>query len=286
MAGICWLASYPKSGNTWLRAFLANLFSGPKPAEHPVRLNDLSKFCIADDFYDDYARLAEPTADQLSEPELLRLRPRVHERFAAASPQTVFVKTHNAAIAVGGVPLITPAATAGAIYVVRNPLDVAVSYANHFQISIKQAVTKLCETSNSLPPSDGLMRRYLGSWSGHVRSWTGAPGLRLHLVRYEDMSAAPLETFEEIVRFLGLPEEPARLEQALKFSSFTELKHQETSQGFKEARPDGKAKFFREGKAGAWRDALSKSQIERLIEAHGQTMTELGYLNVAGEPRV
>ena len=75
MAGICWLASYPKSGNTWLRAFLANLFSGPEPAEHPVPINDLSKFCIADDFYGDYARCAENTADRLSEAELLRLRP-------------------------------------------------------------------------------------------------------------------------------------------------------------------------------------------------------------------
>lgn len=286
MAGICWLASYPKSGNTWLRAFLANLFSGPEPAERPVAINDLSKFCIADDFYGDYARCAESTADQLSEPELLRLRPRVHERFAAASAQTVFVKSHNAAIAIGGVPLITPAATTGAIYVARNPLDIAVSYASHFQISLEQAVAKLCDPSNSLPPSDGLMRRYLGSWSGHVRSWTRAPGLRLHLVRYEDMSATPLETFEGIVRYLGLPEARARLERAMAFSSFAELERQETSQGFEEARPDRKVRFFRQGQVGTWRQALSEAQVQRLIEAHREVMLELGYLDRVGELKV
>lgn len=286
MAGICWLASYPKSGNTWLRAFLANLFSGPEPAARPVPINDLSKFCIADDFYGDYARCAETTADRLSEAELLRLRPRVHERFAAASAQTVFVKSHNAAIAIDGVPLITPAATAGAIYVARNPLDVAVAFASHFQISLEQTVTKLCDPSNSLPPSDGLMRRYLESWSGHVRSWTRAPGLRLHLVRYEDMSANPLETFAGIVRFLGLPEERARLERAIAFSSFAELRKQEEESGFEEARPDGAARFFRQGKAGVWREAVTEEQAARLIEAHREVMLELGYLDRGGELKV
>ncbi len=132
MAGICWLASYPKSGSTWVRAFLANLFCGPELTEKPVPINDLSKFCIADDFYGDYELSAGSKADQLSEKDLLRLRPQVHERFAA-SEQTVFVKSHNAAIARNGVPLITPSVTAGAIYVARNPLDVAVSYAATFR---------------------------------------------------------------------------------------------------------------------------------------------------------
>ena len=108
VAGICWLASYPKSGNTWLRAFLANLFSGPEPAEHPVPINDLSKFCIADDFYGDYARCAETTADRLSEPELLRLRLAL-ERFTGSHPSDALllecVKREEAADATLGLLL-------------------------------------------------------------------------------------------------------------------------------------------------------------------------------------
>ena len=39
MAGIIWLASYPKSGNTWLRAFLHNLLRDPG---RPYDINKLT----------------------------------------------------------------------------------------------------------------------------------------------------------------------------------------------------------------------------------------------------
>ncbi|MEJ2083836.1 MAG: sulfotransferase, partial [Acidobacteriota bacterium] len=38
MTGIVWLASYPKSGNTWLRAFLMNFLD---PGKRPVDINQL-----------------------------------------------------------------------------------------------------------------------------------------------------------------------------------------------------------------------------------------------------
>jgi len=284
VAGICWLASYPKSGNTWLRAFLANLFSGERLPERPVPINELSRYCIADDFVADYARVAGRPAEALSQDALLRLRSKVHAAIAAGSPRTVFVKTHNAAISIAGISLITPAATAGAIYVIRNPLDVAVSYAHHFQVPLPRAVAQMCDARQTLPPADGLMRRYLGGWSGHVRSWTRAEGLRILVLRYEDLVAAPSATFGQIVSFLGLPEDPARLERAVDFSSFDQLRRQEAAGGFDEARPDDKARFFRQGKAGAWREALDRDQVARLIEAHRETMTHHGYLSPAGAP--
>ena len=283
VAGICWLASYPKSGNTWLRAFLANLFSGPGLPDRPVPINELNRYSLADDFYSRYQDAAGGKAEMLTEEELLRLHPKMHETFATASDDTVFVKTHNAFIAVNDIPLITPTATAGAIYVVRNPLDVAVSYASHFQIPLDLAVQQLCDPSNSLPPSDGLMRRYLGSWSGHLRSWTRVPCLRLQLVRFEDMARRPLQAFGSVVSFLGLPEEPARIERAVQFSSFDELRKQEEESGFEEARPDGAARFFRQGIVGAGRETLTEEQAARLIEVHQEVMIELGYLDRNGK---
>ena len=281
MGGILWLSSYPKSGNTWLRAYLANLFQNPK---EPIPINELPDYTLGDNFLIHYEQFTGKTAEELTPEEITALRPRIHEWFAHSRPDTVFVKTHNACALAGGQPLITPAATAGAIYVIRNPLDVAVSFASHYQITLQRAVDLLGDDKHILPASPGQLEQVLMSWSSHVRSWTRAPGMRLHVMRYEDMKTKPYETFAGLSRFLGLPEERSRIMRAIEFSSFDEMKKQEDAGGFVEARPDGKAKFFREGKAGGWREALSEDQVKRIITAHRDVMAEFGYLTQAGEP--
>jgi Sulfotransferase domain len=98
------------------------------------------------------------------------------------------------------------------------------------------------------------------------------------------MTCTPYKVFAALSRFLGLPEEKERIRRAIRFSSFKEMKKQEKAGGFVEARPDGKAKFFRAGKAGAWRADLTESQIAKMIEAHREIMTKFGYLSPRGEP--
>ncbi len=280
MPGIIWLASYPKSGNTWLRAFLANYTSN---SVKPVAINDLPNHILGDNLLLHYEQFTGRKAGDLSEQDLARLRPKIHEWFAGSRRQDVFVKTHNVVSEVNDVPLITPTATAGAIYVVRNPLDVAVSFAHHYQVPYARAVQSLCEEQYTLPASSGLLKQYLGSWSGHVRSWTEAPGLTLHLMRYEDMTGKPVKAFSRMVKFLGLPKDAERLKRALKFSAFRELAGQEKSAKFVESRPDGKTRFFRAGKAGAWREVLTGEQVETLVTCHRDAMLKLGYLTEQGK---
>jgi len=281
--GILWLASYPKSGNTWLRAYLANLFRNPP---RPIPINELPNYALGDNFLIHYEQFSHRKAEDLTPEDIRRLRPRVHEWFANSSIDTVLVKTHNACAVVDGQPLITPSATAGAIYVIRNPFDVAISFANHYQVTIQRAIDLLCDEDHVLPGSAGQIDQVLLSWSLHVRSWIEAPDLRLHVMRYEDMQTKPYKTFVAVSEFLGLPIEPARIRKAIKFSSFRELKRQEDRAGFIEARPDGKARFFREGKVGAWRDVLSEDQVRQLIDAHGEVMRRFGYLDKDGRPTV
>lgn len=283
MPGIIWLASYPKSGNTWVRAFLANyLVGGPRP----VTINDLPSFMLGDNFLIHYEKLSGKAADSLSPEELHALRPKVHEWFAHSRPDNVFVKTHSALLRAAGQPLITPSATAGAVYVARNPLDVAVSFAHHYQTSYERAVEALCDELYILPAANGLLEQALSSWSRHVRSWTRAPGLPLCLLRYEDMHRQPQEAFAPLRSFLKLPEEPDRLKRAIRFSSFRELQKQERKGGFVESRPDGKTPFFRGGQVGGWRELLSQSQVDRLIEAHCEVMRDLGYIDAEGALKV
>ena len=108
--------------------------------------------------------------------------------------------------------------------------------------------------------------------------------MRLHVMRYEDMARAPYKAFAALSRFLGLPEEKERIRRAIRFSAFGEMKRQESEPGFIEARPDGKAKFFRSGQAGGWRKELSPAQAARVIDSHGEIMAKFGYLDERGEP--
>lgn len=284
MAGIIWLASYPKSGNTWLRAFLANLLHG---GDRPVPLNSLPDFVFGDGFLVHYGQLAGKPAESLSHDEIMALRPRLHAWLARArAPDDVFVKTHSALLVADGVPLITPDATAGAVYVVRNPFDVAVSFAHHYQVSLERAVEALCDPEYVLPPSGGQGAQVIADWTTHYRSWTTAPGLTRHVVRYEDMARAPESTFTALAQFLGLEADRARLDRAIRFSAFDELAAQERREGFVEARPDKRAPFFRRGRVGGWREVLTREQVARLSDCHRDLLLELGYLDAPREPRV
>jgi hypothetical protein len=92
------------------------------------------------------------------------------------------------------------------------------------------------------------------------------------------MKSAPLKSFGGLTRFLGLPPDGERLQRAMRFSDFEELSGQERDVRFVESRFDGKAKFFREGRSGQWRELLNPQQIQRLIDAHRPALVQMGYL--------
>lgn len=274
MSGIIWLASYPKSGNTWLRAFLANYFQN---SEKPIAINDLPVFALGDNFLVHYERMLGKAAKNISDDDAMSARPAVHRWFATAQRRTVFVKTHSIVGKVGSLPLITPDATAGAIYIMRHPFDVAVSWSHHYHTDIDRAVEALCRSGNALPQGNGLLTQYLGSWAEHVHSWTTAPGLTRHVIRYEDMQTQPLATFAALVCFLRLSPDHDRLKRAIRFSCFRELARQERQGGFVEARSDGAARFFREGSLGAGGMILTATQRTRLCDVLGEVMERHGY---------
>jgi hypothetical protein len=278
--GILWLASYPKSGNTWLRAFLANYLAD---STEPLSPNEITRYSSSDTLVQPYEEVAGKPAASLSEDEIRRLRPETQMRLATSSTKTVPVKTHNLLGHEGGVPLILPQATAGAIYILRNPLDVAVSFAYHTDGDLDTSARALTDRQTVMEgePARGLLPSFVGSWTLHVRSWTETPGLNAHVVRYEDMLTRPREVFAALTRFLGMPEEPERLRRAIEFSSFDTLKQGEAREGFLEA-ASGR-EFFRSGRTGGWREVLSEAQAQRIIAGNAQIMRKFGYLDEDGE---
>jgi hypothetical protein len=282
VAQLLWLASFPKSGNTWLRAFLANYLAN---AAEPLPIDRLPGFAFGDMRAEPYLKLSGPRQQPLSWPELNRLRPQVHRAIAATGPGIIFVKTHSALTTLDGVPTITPDVTFGAIHIVRNPLDVAVSFAEHYGLTLDQAVAALCFDRLEIDAKPGHVAQFLSDWSSHARGWLRAPGLYRLTLRYEDMLADPAASFRRVLDFLKVKDSSdARLQRSIRHSCFAELARQEQQDGFVE-RSKNAGRFFQRGRAGGWRQALSPAQVERLLIQHRPMMSELGYLDEDSRPR-
>jgi hypothetical protein len=267
MGKIIWLASYPKSGNTWVRAFLHNYILQP---ESPHNINKLVEFSVAECA----AAFFHAPGESLTTAQVQALRPSVHEKLTRLHNDLVFVKTHNANLAVEHVPLCTPEHTAGAVYIVRDPRDVALSYAAYTGRGVDETI-ELMANPRAANASDGAqVFELLSSWSQHAVSWVAAP--KRLLVRYEDLVAEPERHFSRVIRFLGTGEvDAARLSRAMEFSSFSTLAAQEAESGYNAG---GKNEtFFRAGKAGQWRERLTSAQAKRIEAAHGEVMRKFGY---------
>jgi hypothetical protein len=167
--------------------------------------------------------------------------------------------------------------TSGAIYIIRNPLDVAVSYAHHLGGTIDEAINLMNTKNAETAVSSSQVYELYGSWSQHVSSWTRKPHRAIFVMRYEDMLAEPQKTFDGLARHLLFTPTPEQLADAIDRSSFDRLREQEEQEGFGE-RPDVAKRFFREGRAGQWKEVLTPAQIQRIVDAHGEQMQRFGYL--------
>ena len=270
---IVWLASYPKSGNTWLRAFLANYFIA---SDGPLPLEDMRRVSSGDASGPSYRELSGKDPALLKLPEYLKTRHAHLARIAARPEPVQFVKTHAPCGQVGGTWLIPPAITRQAIYLVRHPLDMLVSYADHWGMDFATAAARIADPANKVPAGAKTAMQPLGDWSGHVRSWRDMKGLNTLVLRYEDMLDDAEGAFARVVDHLGAPLDGEQLARAVAASSFRTLADQEAAEGFTE-KGAAQARFFREGRAGQWQDVVPNAVVDRVRADHGTVMAELGY---------
>lgn len=274
--GLTWIASYPKSGNTWMRALLSNLIGS---GERPEDINDLAlrdPIATARQGFEDHTLV---DADLLAEDEVEALRPGAHDAQADEAVAGAAVKTHDAYTRLAdGTPLLGRRAQA-ALYLVRDPRDVAVSFAFHLSISLDRAIATLNNPAGQLIASPRQFRQRLLDWSGHVGSWLDHAELPVHLIRYEDLRADTLGEFRRALDFLGVAYAPEDAARAVRHSDFAELQRQEREHGFRERLKDQEM-FFRRGEVGDWRNHLDDAQVRRIETAHAVMMARLGYERV------
>lgn len=275
MPGILWLASYPKSGNTWLRVFLANLILDEP---EPLALKRINEVCSSEPNEVWFKPLAKKPVSELSEKKIAELRTRAQEHAVGLNKNIMPMKTHSLCGKDHGYPIISVKATIGVIYIVRDPRDVAISAADHYGLTIDQAIEMMADhRARGRGTPGNTVHELMGSWSDHVRSWTSWKPTPKMLLRYEDMLADSLGQLGAVARKLGITQDAERIRRAVEFSSFKALQVQEAESGFIEKSLHSR-RFFRAGRAGGWRDTLSPAQAAAIESIHGEQMRRFGYL--------
>lgn len=291
MTRVIWLASYPKSGNTWFRLLAANLAA---PDGKPVDINAMADWVGIASARELFDRVLLIDSGLLSHDEADNLRPRVYEAIkqgenpdedAPAQPVRL-VKVHDAYTfnASGEALLAGSRGADGAIVIVRDPRDIAPSLANHLDSDLDEAIAFMNDAGADFGAKPGRLNRQLRQklpgWSGHVASWLDQRDIPVCLLRYEDLKADTVGALRHALQFAGIAAADDDIRRAVAAADFSRLQAHEKEKGFREA-PQGGA-FFRRGEVGSWREELTAEQVRRIENGHSAMMLRLGYAPTYG----
>ena len=276
---IIWLASYPKSGNTWIRYFLKSYFnSSDKNFSLDAKNNDdfystsFPNIFLLNDMKIDYFNFGNIIKNWIPMQDFINL-----------NNQTNFLKTHNAMCTINNYHFTNISNTLGAIYIVRDPRSIVASFADHFQISHKETVENMFSSEHGETPiinGKSYYQSIMGTWSDHYNSWKTYKGRKVIIIKYEDLRSKTYETFSKIIKYLneinGSIFDEKKIKLSIEQSSFKNLRTLEEKDGFIER---GKGDFFfRKGKIDSWKQELSLDLIKKIEIKFRKEMLELGYI--------
>lgn len=272
-----WLASYPKSGNTWVRAIVTALGTHPE-------LFGVDHLSSGSQPHHVGAALGVFGLDTrwLTDDETQLVRDALTRRLSATgdSGAPVLRKTHETYRA--GAPGVAPfpvEATRAAILVVRDPRDVACSSAAFFGTTVDEAIEAMGKDGGE--PSANVARSQTaqpwGTWSSHACSWLADDvPFPVHVVRYEDLVADAVATLHPVFTAVGIDCSREELAAAVEQARFDRLQDSEAERGFRGTHPNTE-QFFRRGVDGGWRDELTDDQVAMIEDDHAEVMARLGY---------
>jgi hypothetical protein len=280
MKNLVWLASYPKSGNTWLRILLHSILSEGGKLVNINEIKITSLGFIQRHALDEFMEL---DSTELTIPETYQAKRAYYVQLSGESERDVFIKTHDANIQLSDGQYLTPQeVTKLAIYLVRNPLDIVGSFANHLNLGFDNTINIMQDKHYTFfRNSKGVSSRvdqFLSDWNSHVKSWINTKGFPVIIVKYEDLISSPYQPLRAILSALNKTSvDDELIKAAIENNSFENLVKRERDQGFKEKGTYAPS-FFRKGKAGSWKEELSQQQVARVCEAHEEMMLHFNYL--------
>ena len=280
---IVWLASYPKSGNTLVRSMLsAYLFSKDGNFNFDL-LKNIRKF-------PDFGVFKNLGVDITDENEVVKNYIYVQKEINKRDGNSIrFLKTHAALNDINGHKFTDLKNTLGAIYIVRDPRKIVLSYANHSQITLNESLDRLIElrTLGGEKDEQNQSVTHVGSWSSNYQSWKEFKKIKKYLlIKYEDLVLDPEKALISILEFTHKLSnakfmlDETKLKNVLNSTTFENLQNLEKKNSFPEAirGSDGKLiTFFKYGEKNTGKNLPKEinSKIEQVLSSE---MKELGYL--------
>tara|TARA_B100000686_G_scaffold345508_1_gene430241 strand:- start:2454 stop:3311 length:858 start_codon:yes stop_codon:yes gene_type:complete len=284
---IIWIASYPKSGNTWVRALLsAYLFNN----DGKFDFSDLNKI---EQFPN--KTLLSPFLQKFDDPIQTPKYWIPAQKKINLNKKINFFKTHNAMCEIDGNKFTDKKNTIASIYIVREPRNVITSLANHYGLSVEDAFKfltnkrKIIFEKNIKKEGFSVEEKgnvhFIGSWEEHYNSWKNIGFSPIKIIKYEDLLKNSEKVFLDILSFLKsfypIKIEDKKIKKVIKACSFERLKKKEEKEGFEEApmiSHNKKAIFFNLGKENNWKNKLDLSIEKKIRFKFSSEMTELGYM--------
>ena len=280
---IIWLASYPKSGNTWVRSMISALINSDNGIFDFQQLKSIQQFPekkFFKDFVKDFNNFNEIKQNWILAQEKINLRKEIN-----------LLKTHQGKYTVGKHSFTNNENTLGVIYIVRDPRNLVRSVSNHFTMGLEEACNFLISpeiigNGKSWTERQDGMFNLLGKWNDHYRSWTRVKK-NLLLIKYENLILNPKHELEKIIKFLkqflDFETNDNKNNKILETTSFKNLKRMEIEGLFKENVLNKNTKeqvnFFHLGPKNKWQDILSEKIVNKIEENFYSEMKELNYIN-------
>ena len=277
---IIWIASYPKSGNTYVRSFLSSYYFSKKGKFDFSQLINIMQF----------PSLRFSKSDLYSfEEAALNWIPNQNHFFD--KKKTFFLKTHNTLNEFKNKKFTTSNETVGAIYIVRDPRNVILSMCHHYSFTFDFAYEKIIDKNASLSEKtnngDCSNFTYLGSWAEHYKSWKNNKEFKVLFIKYEDLKENKFEIFKKIIDFIeGLKTDKNKFNEkkflnSVNSTNFVNLKNKENSEGFLEnfiSKDGRKINFFNLGFKNSWQKDLPEQIVNKVNNVFEKELKELQYI--------